>query len=106
MKIQNIGNIAGINLNSNKVEPGLASGKTSSGFKDKLSIISGNIQNIENQWQSIQNKSVGMINALPKNVQPLVQTQLLVNDLSLKSQMITKVGESVSSTVKRLQQMG
>lgn len=106
MKIQNIGNIGGINLNTNKVGPGLGSGKTSSSFKDKLSIISGNIQNIENQWQSIQNKSVGMINALPKNVQPLVQTQLLVNDLSMKSQMITKVGESVSSTVKRLQQMG
>ena len=102
MKIQNIGNIAGIKINSNNIKPG----KTSSGFKDKLSIISGNIQNIENQWQSIQNKSVNMINALPKNVQPLVQTQLLVNDLSLKSQMITKVGESVSSTVKRLQQMG
>lgn len=98
MKIQNIGNIADFKLSSVK--------KPSSSFKDKMNVISGNIQKIESQWQNVQQKSVGFVNALPKSVQPLVQTQLMMNDLSLKSQMITKAGESVSSTIKRIQQMG
>lgn len=68
-------------------------------FKDALN-------NIENSWMFVQHKSDKLISTLPLNVRPLVETQILVNELSLKAQMITRAGESVASTLRRIQQFG
>lgn len=64
------------------------------------------IDKMEASWMSVQNKSDRMISSLPAGVRPLLEMQLSINDLSLKAQMITRAGEAVASTMRKIQQFG
>ena len=95
MRIQNNANLMPIKLESLD---------TKTDFKNHLNLITNSIKSVETQWNQVQSKSIQYINSLPQNARPLISTQILINDLSLKAQMITKVGEAVSSTIRKIQQ--
>lgn len=64
------------------------------------------LDNLESSWANVESRSDRLVRTLPLNVKPLVETQLVINELSLQTQMITRAGEAVASTLRRIQQFG
>ncbi len=59
-----------------------------------------------NRWEQTQKGTEKKINSLPKEARELFDLQLEVSRLGIQAQLVTKAGETLTSTVKRLQQMG
>jgi len=57
-------------------------------------------------WHRSQHLLNRKISQLPADQRELIQLQTEMSKLQLQTQLITVVGETVSSTVKRVQQMG
>ncbi len=57
-------------------------------------------------WAEGQQQRVELLQSVPKQFQSYLGVQASFQALGLKSQLIAKVGESASNTVRRLQQLG
>lgn len=64
------------------------------------------LQQFSDHWQKAEQQSEKLIQELPSAVRPYFEAQLLINDLSLKCQLITRAGEAASTALRRVQQMG
>ena len=58
------------------------------------------------EWDAAQARTADAAAQLPKSVRPLFEAQLLVNRLSLQSQVAAKVADGFGSMLRRLQQLG
>lgn len=72
----------------------------------KEGVVKESVNTFLVDWQAMQGRNEKLLHELPPSFKPLFEAQLLVNRVSLESQLITKGAESFSSTLKRLQQMG
>ena len=79
--------------------------------------VSGPIEKIEGQlqnsfqdfmesWDSSEKKVEQNVKKVGKDFQELFNLQLEVHKLSLKTHLVSRVGDAVSSTIRRVQQMG
>ena len=57
-------------------------------------------------WQSAAEAIQDKVSALPREVRDLVELQRSVHTLQLQTHLAAKAGETVSSTLRRVQQMG
>lgn len=64
------------------------------------------LEGFNSKWQSSEKQIQGLALQMPENIRPYFQLQFLVNDLNLKSQLISKIADTGSGMLKRLQQMG
>jgi len=113
MKIQGssliVKNTASLQKNS-----GIKNSEGFSGALDKVKSASNStksevvsyIQQFQTQWKQSHAQKIAMVKKLPSSYRSLLEGQILVSDLSMKSQIVSKVGEGVSSTVKKVQSFG
>lgn len=59
-----------------------------------------------NSWGRAEEQSSKLIQTLPPDVRPLFAAQQLVQRLSLQTQFVTKIADTVTGTVRRVQQLG
>lgn len=57
-------------------------------------------------WQRADGRTVKLIERLPAEVRPMMETQIMVNRLALDVQIITRAGETLGSTIRQVQQLG
>lgn len=58
------------------------------------------------EFDAVQRHGERLAVQVPSSVRPMMQLQLLVNRLSLETQLLTRAGDAISSTVRQVQQMG
>jgi thiaminase len=59
-----------------------------------------------NEWNIANQSSIEMISKVSPEYKSYIELQLSVNKLNLQTQLLTKAGETVSNSIKRVQQMG
>ena len=64
------------------------------------------IVNYLNDWRGVSQEIQDKVQGLPRQMKDLVELQMHVHTLQLQTNLATKAGETVSSTVRRVQQMG
>ena len=63
------------------------------------------IEHISVSWSKTNSRSAHLINNAPASVRPYFELQLAVNSLALETNLISRVGETLSATVRQVQQM-
>ena len=58
------------------------------------------------QWQRTMAQRDALVAEIPARVRPLIEAQMAVSRLELQTQVMTKAAEGISSTLRRMQQMG
>jgi len=58
------------------------------------------------EWRDVHAKTVKSLDRLPKEAKEMMELQIAVNRLHLRTTLATKAGETFSSTLRRVQQMG
>ena len=58
------------------------------------------------QWENAGERSNQLMDSLPAESKNFLEVQVLVNRLQMQSMLVTKAGETASSTVRKVQQMG
>ena len=57
-------------------------------------------------WDKVEQQQRTLLQKLPGEYKPLLELQLSVNSISLRTEIVSKAGESAVSSLRRLQQMG
>ena len=60
----------------------------------------------EKQWLQAHNQTERRIRALDPSLRPVFELQTTVQELGLKTNLVSQLGETMSSTLRRLQQLG
>ncbi len=83
--------------------------QTTKGEPNKETLLGGGIQYLENvvvEWSQTRKEFSKAIDGVSPKYQRYLNLQLAVSDLHLQSEVISKVGEAFSSTIRKVQQMG
>ena len=67
---------------------------------NSIKILDSHLRN----WQAMDKQIESLSKKIPQDMIPLIKLQRMVHSLEFESQLITKVGDSVSGTLRRLQQ--
>jgi hypothetical protein len=70
------------------------------------SAIRSGLERLDGSWKASFQKSEKIVSALPKEYKPLFEAQVSVSRMHFQTEMITKIGDSVQGTMKKLQQQG
>lgn len=68
--------------------------------------VSSQLEQFSANWQQLNSAMRARIRDLSPAARPLVELQVMVNDLGIKSQLISRVGETLAGTVRKVQQLG
>jgi hypothetical protein len=66
----------------------------------------GFLDRFQSDWNKAQIQRQGFIESLPSSYSAYLKSQMLVSDLALKSNLMSKIGEGVSSSIRRVQNFG
>jgi len=69
------------------------------GFLEKLEAL-------QSDWNKVGERSNAALGKLPSEVRSLVELQIDAGQLQVQTTVVSKVGETVGATMRRLQQMG
>ncbi len=88
---------------------GLSFKEVLSGKQEGASVagaISSGLERLDGSWKASFQQSKKLISSLPAEYKPLFEAQVSVSRMHFQTEMITKIGDSVQGTMKRLQQQG
>lgn len=68
--------------------------------------ITKSLQHLEGVWTKSHGQSKKLVSSLPKEYQPFFEVQMSMSRIHFQTELVSKVGDSVQGTVKRLQQQG
>ncbi len=66
----------------------------------------GAVEKFTRDWNTFERSSDRLLTKVSSEYRPYLEIQLLVNRLSIETQLVTKAGETASATLRSLQQMG
>ncbi|HMO19084.1 MAG TPA: hypothetical protein PKA63_13580 [Oligoflexia bacterium] len=86
-------------------------------FKDKFKALEARreslsdglkqgLEQLESSWKTSYGQSFKLLQNLPVEFKPLLEMQMNMSKVHFQTELVTKVGDSVQSTLKRLQQQG
>ena len=68
------------------------------------SVLETTLHNLDKNWLKAERHSISVIKSVPENYKPMLQAQILISNLGLQVELVTKVADGVQSTIKKLQQ--
>lgn len=71
-----------------------------------VSEIRSGLEKLDASWKQSYAQSAKMMSALPKEHKALFDAQVSVSRMHFQTELVTKIGDSVQGTMKRLQQQG
>jgi hypothetical protein len=69
-------------------------------------LLERKLEQVVTGWERSGAKMIKLVEKLPAEVRPLMETQIVVNKLALDVQLITRAGETLGSTLRQVQQLG
>jgi hypothetical protein len=94
---------------SGGVEKGNSFAEVLSGKESGMSVgsaISAGLEKLDNSWKASFRTSRKMISSVPSQHRALFEAQISVSRVHFQTELVTKIGDSVQGTMKRLQQQG
>jgi hypothetical protein len=70
------------------------------------SFIKNTLEKLEGNWQKSFQDSRKLLSSVPQGYRPLFEAQVSVARVHFQTEIVSKIGDSVQGTVKRLQQQG
>lgn len=68
------------------------------------SVLEAVLSDLEKNWIKAEKHSFALIKSVPDSYKTMLQAQILISNLGLQVELVTKVADGVQSTIKKLQQ--